>query len=84
MYIIPIGWLYVAIMMSVAEATSTQGSVLGAAITFLLYGVLPVSLVLYYMGAPARKRAIRAREAAERAAAASPASDAVNQEASGK
>ena len=69
MYIIPIGWLYVALMMSVAEATSTQGSLLGAVITFLLYGVLPVSLVLYYMGAPARKRAIRAREGAERAAA---------------
>ena len=69
MYIIPIGWLYVALMMSVAEATSTQGSVLGAIITFLLYGVLPVALVLYYMGAPARKRAIREREAAERAAA---------------
>lgn len=67
MYIIPIGWLYVALMMSVAEATSTQGSLLGAVITFLLYGVLPVSLVLYYMGAPARKRAIREREAAERA-----------------
>lgn len=69
MYIIPIGWLYVALMMSVAEATSTQGSVLGAIITFLLYGVLPVALVLYYMGAPGRKRAIREREAAERAAA---------------
>ena len=69
MYIIPIGWLYVALMMSVAEATSTQGSLLGAVFTFLFYGALPVSLVLYFMGAPARKRAIRAREAAERAAA---------------
>lgn len=69
MYLIPIGWLYVAVMMSVAEATSTQGSLLGAVITFLLYGLLPVSLVLYYMGAPARKRAIREREAAERSAA---------------
>ena len=68
MYIIPIGWLYVALMMSVAEATSTQGSVLGAIFTFLFYGVLPVTLMLYYMGAPARKRAIRKREAAERAA----------------
>ena len=68
MYIIPIGWLYVALMASLAEATSTQGSVLGAVFTFLFYGALPVSLMLYYMGAPGRKRAIRAREAAERAA----------------
>lgn len=65
MYIIPIAWLYVAIMMSVAEATNSNGTVLGAVFTFLLYGVLPVSLVLYFMGSPARKRAIRAREAAE-------------------
>lgn len=68
MYLIPIGWLYVAVMMSVAEATSSNGSVLGAIITFVLYGVLPVALLIYIMGTPARKRALRAREAAEQAA----------------
>ena len=47
MYIIPIGWLYVALMMSVAEATSTQGSVLGAIFTFLFYGVLPVLSLIH-------------------------------------
>ena len=36
MYIIPIGWLYVALMMSVAEATNSNGSLLGAVITFAL------------------------------------------------
>ena len=30
MYIAPIAWIYVALMMSVAEATNTNGSVLGA------------------------------------------------------
>lgn len=65
MYIIPIAWLYVAVMMSVAEASATNGTVLGAIITFVLYGLLPVGLILYFMGAPGRKRAIRAREAAE-------------------
>ena len=65
MYIVPIAWLYVAVMMSVAEATATNGSLLGATITLLLYGLLPVGLILYFMGAPGRKRAIRAREAAE-------------------
>jgi mannose/fructose/N-acetylgalactosamine-specific phosphotransferase system component IID len=65
MYIVPIAWLYVALMMSVAEATSSNGTLLGAIITFVLYGLMPVALILYFMGAPGRKRAIRAREAAE-------------------
>lgn len=69
MYIIPIGWLYVAVMMSLAEATSSNGTVLGAIMTLVLYGLLPVALVLYFMGTPARRRAIRAREAAELQAA---------------
>jgi hypothetical protein len=72
MYLIPIGWLYVALMMSVAEATNSNGTVLGAVFTFLLYGLLPVGLLLYFMGTPARKRAIRAREAAERQASLQP------------
>jgi len=42
------------------------GSLLGAAFTFLLYGVLPMSVVGYIMGTPARRRAIKAKEAAER------------------
>ncbi len=65
MYIIPIAWLYVALMMSVAEATNSNGTVLGAIITFILYGLLPIGLILYFMGWPGRKRAIQAREAAE-------------------
>lgn len=65
MYIVPIAWLYVTLMMAVAEATNTNGTVLGAIITFLLYGVLPMSLVVYLMGTPARRRAIRAKELAE-------------------
>jgi len=72
MYIIPIAWLYVAVMMSVAEATATNGSLLGAIITLVLYGLLPVGLILYFMGAPGRKRAIRAREAAELQASLQP------------
>ena len=74
MYIVPIGWLYVAMMMSVAEATNSNGTVLGAFVTFVLYGALPVSLVLYIMGSPGRKRVIKDREMAERAAALDAAS----------
>lgn len=65
MYIVPIAWLYVAVMMSVAEATNSNGTLLGAIVTFVLYGMVPIGLILYFMGAPGRKRAIRAREAAE-------------------
>lgn len=70
MYIVPIAWLYVALMMAVAEAVHPNGTVWGAVITFVLYGVGPVALVVYVMGAPARRRAIKAREAAEMAALA--------------
>lgn len=63
MYIVAIAWLYVAMMMAVAEATNTNGSVLGAVITFVLYGLAPVGLVLYILSTPARKRAIKTREA---------------------
>ena len=68
MYIVPIGWLYVALMMAVAEANHPAGTVLGAVITFFLYGLGPVALVLYLMGSPARRRAIKAKEAADWAA----------------
>lgn len=67
MYLIVIAWMYVVLMMSVAEATNSTGTVLGALVTFVLYGVAPVLLVVYLMGAPARSKAIKKREAAERA-----------------
>jgi mannose/fructose/N-acetylgalactosamine-specific phosphotransferase system component IID len=65
MYLIAIAWIYVVLLMSIAEATNSNGTVLGALITFLLYGLLPLSLVLYVLRTPARKRAIKAREKAE-------------------
>lgn len=66
MYIVPIAWLYVALMMSLAEATNGNGSVLGALVTFMGYGVMPVVIITYLMGAPARNKARKAREEAER------------------
>lgn len=69
MYIVPIAWIYVALMMTVVEATNTNGTLLGAFFTFVFYGVLPVALMLYFMGTPARKRALRAQELREREAA---------------
>lgn len=66
MYLVVIAWLYVVLMMSAAEATSSNGTVLGALFTFVLYGLVPIALLVYIMGTPGRKRAIRAREQAER------------------
>lgn len=68
MYLVVIAWLYVTLMMAIAEATNAQGSVLGAIVTFLLYGLAPMALVVYLMATPARKKALKAKEAAELAA----------------
>ena len=57
MYLLLIGWLYVVLMMAVVEAASPQGSLLGAFFTLLLYGVLPVVLLMFIAGTPARRRA---------------------------
>lgn len=76
MYIVAIAWLYVAFMMAAAEATSTNGTVLGALVTLVLYGLAPVALLMYIMGTPGRKRALRAREESARRAASSVEPDA--------
>jgi hypothetical protein len=62
MYLIVIAWLYVTLLMALAEAFSTQGSVLGAIITFVFYGLLPMGLVVYLMGTPLRRKAIRRQD----------------------
>lgn len=77
-HLVVIAWLYVVLMMAVAEATNTTGTVLGAIVTFVMYGLAPVSLVVYLMLAPARRRRLKeqelaAQEAARSAAAASAA-----------
>ena len=64
MYLVLIAWFYVALMMAVAEAVSPIGTVLGAFFTFLLYGALPIGVLGYIMGSPARRRARKAQEAA--------------------
>jgi hypothetical protein len=68
-YLVLIAWLYVAVMMAVAEATHPRGTVLGAVFTFVLYGVGPVALLMYLMGTPSRRAARRKQEEADAAAA---------------
>jgi hypothetical protein len=50
-YIVAIAWLYVVFMMSITEQTAVAGIM-----TFLLYGALPLTIVLYLMDTPRRKR----------------------------
>lgn len=68
MYLVVIAWLYVTLMMAIAEATSPVGSVLGAIVTFVLYGLLPLSILVYILGTPGRKRKLLARAQAEQQA----------------
>ncbi|MCA3185319.1 MULTISPECIES: hypothetical protein [unclassified Cupriavidus] len=70
MYIVAIGWLYVALMMAITET-----SIVAGVATFLLYGLAPVSIVMYIMGTPGRQRRRKAREA-EEARLTAPAQDA--------
>jgi hypothetical protein len=72
MHIVPIAWMFVVLLMTVAEATSTQGTLLGAFFTFFLYGVIPLAIVMYLLGTPTRWRARRQAEAAERAVGSAP------------
>ena len=71
MQIVAIGWAYVVLMMVLAEALGPGGSVLGALVTLLLYGVLPMAIVLYIGNTRARARARHAAEAAQATPAAS-------------
>lgn len=62
MLLVAAAWIYVVLMIALAEATGPHGSVLGAVITLLLYGALPLGIVLYVMNTPHRRRARRAAQ----------------------
>ncbi len=59
MYLIAIAWLYVVIIVSVSDDT-----VLGGLLTFLFWGLFPLTLFLWLFGTPARRRRRLEREAA--------------------
>jgi hypothetical protein len=71
MLLVVIAWLYVVLMVAVAEATSSQGTLVSAVFTFLLYAVLPLSILTYLFFSPARRRAAKARAVAAEDAEAS-------------
>lgn len=72
MYIIAIAWLYVVFMMSITEQSAVAGVT-----TFLLYGVFPLTIVLYLMGTPQRKRNRQKREKMKSARKEEPANEAL-------
>jgi hypothetical protein len=51
MYIIPIAWSYVAVMIA-----ATEESLLRGLIALLLWGVLPVGLFMFFAGSPSRRK----------------------------
>jgi heme exporter protein D len=73
MHLVAAAWIYVVLMMALVEAMAPNGTVLGAFFTFLLYGLLPLSIVLYLMATPMRRRArLRATAQAHAASAVQP------------
>ena len=67
LHLIAVAWLFVCVLAAAAEATSPTGSLIGAGFTLLLYGLLPLGIVLYLGATPHRRRARLAREASDRA-----------------
>lgn len=63
MYIVAIGWLYVVVLMALAEQTFAAGLA-----TLLLWGVLPLGLLILVRSGSKRSRRLR-QEARQRAQA---------------
>jgi hypothetical protein len=67
MYVIAIAWLYVTVLMAATEPNLTAG-----ALTFALYGLLPLALLLWLFGTPQRRRQRLANRTEEAGANDSP------------
>lgn len=65
-HVVVVAWIFVVLLVAVVEATSPRGSLLGAFSTLLIWGALPLVLLLYFTAASAR---VRRRRIATRSAA---------------
>jgi len=50
-YIVAIAWLYVVLLMAL-----TEPSIIAGIASFVLYGLLPLALLLWLVGTPQRRR----------------------------
>ena len=57
MYIVAIAWLYVALLMAAAQPSLFTGLA-----SFIFYGVLPMSIVLWISGTRVRRERARHKE----------------------
>ena len=64
LYVVALAWMYVVLMVALAEAFSPQGTALGALFTVIGWGVIPLSIVLYILATPSRRAARKAKESA--------------------
>jgi hypothetical protein len=63
MYIIAIAWIYVTLLMALTET-----NVIAGILTFTLYGLMPLALLLWLFGTPIRRRRLREAEALDQPA----------------
>ena len=63
LYLVAIAWVYVVLLMAMTEA-----SIVAGVMTFALYCVFPLSIILYVMGTPQRKRKRQAAQRSQQAA----------------
>ena len=61
MHISAVGWIYVVLMMSVVEESFVAGIM-----TFFLYGMLPVTIILYIGGTGKRRRRLQEAQLRQR------------------
>ncbi len=59
--LVAIAWIYVVLLMAMTEQSFIAGFM-----TFFLYCVVPLSIILYLMGTPGRKRRRRSAESLQR------------------
>jgi hypothetical protein len=61
LYLVALAWMYVVLLVALVEVFSPQGTVTGALFTVLGWGVIPLSVVLYILATPSRRKALRAK-----------------------
>lgn len=70
LYLVAIAWVYVVLLMAMTEVSFIAG-----VMTFFFYCAFPLSVLLYVMGTPLRKRKRQAAEKFKRNAEAETATE---------